>query len=414
LLCQGSQIIAYQVNSVSDATSYEWSVTPSSAGTIIGTDTSVTLDWNSTFSGNAMIKVRGLNGTCSGDWSADLSIDVTPYLLIPTKPIGDTVMCVNSINSIYYTNSVSNSNIYLWQIIPAIAGTINSTDTTATVDWNNSWVGIAKIIVSAQNSCGIGPNSDTLKVLINDIPALMSIPIGITDVCQSVISTNCTNTPNVNATSNEWVLNPVAAGSISTISATGSQITWTTGWAGTAYVSVRGINSCGAGEWSDSLIIVRHPNVPTPTITQTGSTLHSSATTGNQWYFNGGILNGQTNQTYTYTQNGSYSVLVTDQYGCTATSAAFVVNNVGISVYGNNSTIVIAPNPNHGQFTIAIPQLEQENGELEIYNTLGMIVYRQKLTRSEEKVALNLQLPTGVYYLKIANNKSQFQKLVIE
>jgi hypothetical protein len=78
LLCQGSQIIAYQVNSVSDATSYEWSVTPSSAGTIIGTDTSVTLDWNSTFSGNAMIKVRGLNGTCSGDWSADLSIDVTP------------------------------------------------------------------------------------------------------------------------------------------------------------------------------------------------------------------------------------------------------------------------------------------------------------------------------------------------
>ena len=63
-----------------------------------------------------------------------------------------------------------------------------------------------------------------------------------------------------------------------------------------------------------------NPIPPTPTITPSGSTtacdsllLTSSSASGNQWYLNGNVLiGGATNQTYSATASGSYTVAVTE------------------------------------------------------------------------------------------------------
>lgn len=53
--------------------------------------------------------------------------------------------------------------------------------------------------------------------------------------------------------------------------------------------------------------------------------LTSSSASGNQWYKNGVAISGATNQTYSATSAGSYTVVVTNGSGCTATSAATMV-----------------------------------------------------------------------------------------
>ncbi|WP_162426285.1 HYR domain-containing protein [Pontibacter pudoricolor] len=49
-------------------------------------------------------------------------------------------------------------------------------------------------------------------------------------------------------------------------------------------------------------------------------TLTSSATTGNQWYRNGVLLSGATNQSFTASESGSYTVIVTAN-GCSSTAS---------------------------------------------------------------------------------------------
>jgi len=412
LLCQNAANSSYTISPLANATSYEWVITPSTVATLSGTGTSVIADWNASYSGTATLHVRGFNNSCSGDWSADLSIDITPTPLKPIKPIGDSVLCVNSSNSEYFTHVLISAESYLWQLIPSAAGTISSSDTTVTVDWNDAWAGIAKIVVAGQNNCGSGLTSDTLTIIINDVPSLLP-PTGLTDLCQSVLSTICTVAVGSNANSYEWMLNPPAAGSVTSISTTDAQINWTAGWSGTAYISVRGLNGCGSGQWSDSLIIIKHPSATVPIITQTGNTLNSSVLTGNQWYLGGNILPGETNSTLINPQNGSYTIIVTDQFGCTATSAPFIVEDVSVSEYNLDETVTIAPNPNNGRFELFFAN-QKGDAILEIYNALGMLIYHQTIESVKQSHSLDLNLPKGIYYLKLSDHRSLVKKLVIK
>jgi hypothetical protein len=412
LFCQNAANSSYTISPVANVTSYEWAITPITAATLSGTGTSVTADWDASFSGTATLHVRGLNNSCAGDWSADLSIDITPTPLQPIKPIGDSILCVNNLNSEYFTHALISAESYVWQLIPTAAGTISSSDTTATIDWSDTWSGTAKLVVAGQNNCGSGLTSDTLAIIINNIPSLLA-PTGLTDVCQNIASTICTVAIGSNANSYEWTLNPPAAGSITGISTTEAQINWTAGWSGTAYISVRGINGCGLGQWSDSLIIIKHPSVAVPIITQTGNTLNSSVSTGNQWCLGGNIIPGETNSTLTNPQNGSYTVIVTDQFGCTAISAPFIVDDVSVFEYNLDETVTIAPNPNNGRFELIFPD-QKEDFVLEIYNALGMLIYSKNVENNSQRCFIELNLPKGIYLLKGIHNRNFAKKLVIE
>ncbi len=75
------------------------------------------------------------------------------------------------------------------------------------------------------------------------------------------------------------------------------------------------------------LMITLLPYPETPTITVTGrSTLISSAARGNQWYRDGVIIEGATEQSYTATESGSYTVTASNGYCVSDMSEAVVVN----------------------------------------------------------------------------------------
>jgi hypothetical protein len=156
--------------------------------------------------------------------------------------------------------------------------------------------------------------------------------------------------------------------------------------------------------------------VTSTTITQNLSVLTSSASAGNQWYLNGVIIPGATNQSYTCTVNGSYTVVVTLN-GCTsATSAAIVMTNVTIYEVNNNLGLSIFPNPNLGEFTISFYSEIKSNYKIEIYSSLGQQVYLKVVNEFKGSYSKQINLSEfgkGVYTIKITNSKFETNKKII-
>jgi PKD repeat protein len=91
-----------------------------------------------------------------------------------------------------------------------------------------------------------------------------------------------------------------------------------------------------------------YPAQQTPAITVTGSLsfcegdslmLTSSEPSGNQWFQDSVLLAGDTNQTYTVTQSGIYSVTVTNSFGCSA--SATMMDTVHVFQNPPHPTILI-------------------------------------------------------------------------
>ena len=162
-------------------------------------------------------------------------------------------------------------------------------------------------------------------------------------------------------------------------------------------------------------MITVNPNPPVPIITLNWLTLMSSSPTGNQWYLNGSIIPGATSQFYTVTQNGFYTVEVTNNFGCTSMSAPYSYCCIGIAEFNESDNMSIYPNPSDGCFTVkySVPSLNQ-NVEIVIYNTLGRIIFHVATIDQKTIIDLSKQ-PKGIYFvqLRFKNNFTANKKIVI-
>jgi Secretion system C-terminal sorting domain len=146
--------------------------------------------------------------------------------------------------------------------------------------------------------------------------------------------------------------------------------------------------------------------------TLSGSTIFSNSAinTTHQW------INCNTNtpiiganvRVYIATANGNYAVIVTDQFGCSDTSACVSITSVGIAKIVANNKISIYPNPNNSVFTIAT----DFNTEITIYDALGREVMKQNINAGKTIIDLNKEI-TGVYYIKMKNAQSQITKRIV-
>lgn len=100
---------------------------------------------------------------------------------------------------------------------------------------------------------------------------------------------------------------------------------WSAG--GALQLWAEGANGCQAR--SDTLFLQPQP-LPVPVITVDGVELSSSPAMAYQWFFEGGAIDGATEQEHTAAVNGTYAVEVTDSTGCTGRSADVLVLSVGL------------------------------------------------------------------------------------
>jgi hypothetical protein len=170
---------------------------------------------------------------------------------------------------------------------------------------------------------------------------------------------------------------------------------------------------------TELVTVVVNPLPAIPVITVSGDTLTSSANYGNQWYRSNTLINGATNQTYIETQNGQYSVIVTDSNGCTATSAPTNIT-VGNNELSNKSYngLTIYPNPASDNISIAFTANTEGNYVIRLIDMPGRIIREDagKAVAGGNKHEFSLdKIAKGIYIVELGiGDDWRKVKLVVE
>lgn len=134
--------------------------------------------------------------------------------------------------------------------------------------------------------------------------------------------------------------------------------------------------------------------LPVPVVTRVGNTLTVTPATGvYQWYFNNQIVSNAVNSTISAKSNGYYTVRYTDTNGCTGTSAAYFVGDLGIATQPLANEISVYPDPASSIVTIKSP--------VAVNIVLTDLLGAKVLSGSHVQEFDISTLPDGIYILRI-------------
>ncbi|MFZ5553087.1 MAG: T9SS type A sorting domain-containing protein, partial [Bacteroidota bacterium] len=176
--------------------------------------------------------------------------------------------------------------------------------------------------------------------------------------------------------------------------------------------------SLGGCTDTDSVNVTVNTLPANPTISQSGDTLSANPSSGftYQWYLNGNPIAGANSSTYVMTQNGDYMVEITDGNGCSSNSATQSVTNVTVPDPEGIISLEILPNPNNGNFVIALQTTQSDNYSVNIHNNIGQLVYVKEITVGNGKTDVHISFPSfarGVYTLTLYNENGKAVKRLI-
>ncbi len=151
----------YTTSGASDADTLIWNLDPSNAGSISGSGTTITIEWDNIFSGIATLTVYGQNDCGDGLLSDPLEIDV---FAAPDPEISGLQLVCNDEEADYQTTDNPGSS-YQWDVtggnIIAGSGTYQ-----ITVKWGDP--GIGTLIVTETSAENCQTTTDYYEVTIDD------------------------------------------------------------------------------------------------------------------------------------------------------------------------------------------------------------------------------------------------------
>jgi hypothetical protein len=164
---------------------------------------------------------------------------------------------------------------------------------------------------------------------------------------------------------------------------------------------------------SDTLILNNYITVfpyPAPQgITQIADTLFANAGAQSyQWYLNGNIINGATDDQYVALQSGDYNVIATDTNGCEVEA---VINNVIAKI----SSII----PDGLNVSISVVDFEKLKVEawpiagIKIFDIIGHELF--SATLSDNKIEIDISVfSKGLYLLQLQSEQGNISKKFIK
>lgn len=116
-----------------------------------------------------------------------------------------------------------------------------------------------------------------------------------------------------------------------------------------------------------------------------------------QWFLNGNIISGATDSIYTFTQNGLYSVTVTNTIGCNYTYS-YTVTNTGIASENALAGVSFFPNPvtNH----LTINNGNKKELTIKLFDAAGKLILEEIIISDTYVIAMN-NVDKGMYFLEI-------------
>ncbi|HZK07698.1 MAG TPA: C25 family cysteine peptidase [Bacteroidales bacterium] len=434
-LCQGNAPTSYTADAIADADAYLWQLIPGAAGTISGSAMEIIITWNNNWKGEALLAVKGVNECGEGEFSTPLTITLQATPEMAMKPNGETEFCQGTAASVYSTDEVAYADIYMWELTPAEAGSINGDQTEIQVNWNDSWAGEAMLTVKGMNDCGEGEASAPLAITVKPLPGIPTTPEGATNICQGTATTTYTSNGATDATEYLWELMPSEAGSI-TANGLSAEVAWATDFTGDAMVHLKGTNECGEGNFSQALNIelVTLPNQPQ------NITGYAEVCKGTMKEYNvatieqaNGIMwkiepaeaailnfnseNCEVSFSDDYIGTANLMVRGTNDCGEGAWSEAFVITINDCTGIDENdlSGMSIYPNPANDIFTIRLSG--NDNVALTLVNAIGKTVYLRSDVQVNGTATTQIdasQLAPGMYFLKVEGSAiNTVQKVII-
>ena len=271
-------------------TSYQWY----KDGTAIAGATNAT--YTATTSANYSVSVVDANGCSALSTNYTITNAAAPVATITNS--GASVLCAGDSTTLSAPSGMSS---YLW----------SNGETTASITTSSA----ANYSVTVTNTDGCSATSAATSITTSIIATPMVTSNGPLEFCDG---------GSVN------LAVPMGYSSFMWNNGSGfSQITATT--SGDYYAQV--INADGCSATSDTVTVEVFPTPPTPSISYTASdtVMTSSEATGNQWYFNGNMMPGETNQSLRPLNLGNYSVRIVDTNGCEGDMSAMqFYNSIGM------------------------------------------------------------------------------------
>jgi hypothetical protein len=174
-------------------------------------------------------------------------------------------------------------------------------------------------------------------------------------------------------------------------------------------ITVKDASGCSAS--LNTPVLITEPNAVTPLISLDGALLSTDSYASYQWYLDGVLLEGATEQQYIITANGNYTVSVIDANNCGGTSAPYAVLTTQLSGQQLTEILQVRPNPFGNELLLQWHNARKR--KIELCNLSGQVM----LSIDCNTHALNLPaetLPAGIYLLNVTDEGGKYSKLLVK
>lgn len=130
-----------------------------------------------------------------------------------------------------------------------------------------------------------------------------------------------------------------------------------------------------------------------------------------QWYLNDEPITGANDNVFMANEEGSYTVSISSNDGCTVFSEARVLSITSLDD-SLDSDLLIYPNPTSGNVNIRFGT-RIESANVEVYDIHGKLVYFQNGVRNDESLRVS-SLPKGYYLLRISSGRNIINRKLIK
>jgi hypothetical protein len=382
--------------------SYSWKKN----GTIVST--SQTYQYMNPVAGDLITVEMTANNTCQNYntaignlYSASVIPAVVPSLSFSNLPSGP--LCTAK-SFVFQTNSnnTGSNPIYIWKINQNIQSA-----NTASFQYASPINGqVVSVSLIPNNVCQT-VDTLTINTTIQALSALtpqVSLNTTSNTICEGTAITLTAN-PNLGGPQPSfiWEVNGLPVSGISSNVYVNN--TWSSG-PKSVIVKMIANNVCQTSDTVTSNVqnILVNPIPNKPSITRQGVSLLSSSTFGNQWYLNGQLISGATNNTYNPTQFGIYTVNATSN-GCTSVMSDTVMFIPTGVQEPSMSQLAYFPNPT-GDF-VNLKYFNETPGKIRIHlmDMLGREVRLfsdsfKEIGQIEERFDVT-DLNDGLYFIKL-------------
>ena len=410
-----NQIYTYSTAEVPYTQEYEWVLNPADAGYFTWQDTIATLETDVEWTGDFTIKVRSTNTCGDGEWSDEIECTLIAGPTIFNLEGGGSY-CLGE-DGVELTLDESQTGVD-YELF------LGGESTGIIVEGTGSEISFGLVTEEGYYEA-VGSNDNCSTVMNNQVgvsvdypPLEPSTPTGPQIVCNDETS-DYTSDGSGDADSYGWVLSPEEAGTI-----TGTEleatVVWSAEFAGTATVSLYGINECGDGNPSAELEVMVEGLAPEITgeslvcdnhFEDYGVIDHEGSTY--TWEVSGGtVTDGQGTFMITveWGEPGQGIVSVTEETanGCSGDSEEFEVTIDDCTGIDDNleNKVSVSPNPVTGN-VITIRTGSVTTTRIQIINSAGAVVSEQEVNSLSAQIDIS-GLPKGLYFLKATyDNETQ-------